>query len=214
MTKDLIKGFKSFKNHEYGDASDNLMQHLVEDGQSPKYFIISCIDSRTDPGTIFHTRPGSFFAHKAMGAIVRPYKQGTALAAALQFAVEYNNVEQIIVLGHTKCGAVKALIDGLDDPEISSFINVAKNALTKVKSCCDESDDITERTEQEVVLESAENLKTYPSIAKALEENSVKISPWIFDMETGDILEYDKASKEFKIITTNTTKIEDRKHHA
>lgn len=214
MTQNLIKGFEAFKSHEYGDTSDKLMQHLVKDGQSPKYFIISCIDSRTDPGTIFHTRPGSFFAHRAMGAIVRPYKQGTALAAALQFAIIHNKVEHIIVLGHTNCGAIKALIDNLDDPEISSFINVAKNALTKAKDFCCHDEQVPARTEQEVVLESSHNLKSYPSVAHALKENRIKISSWIFNMETGDILEHNTNSNNFKVISTNTPKTEDRTHHA
>ncbi|MGB0720674.1 MAG: carbonic anhydrase, partial [Bdellovibrionales bacterium] len=116
MTDDLVKGLAEFKRYHYAD-DDSLMNTLVEQGQSPRYFIISCIDSRTNPGTIFRAKPGAFFAHKAMGAIVRPYKQGTALAAALQFALNYNQVDTVIVLGHTKCGAVQALAEDLDDPE-------------------------------------------------------------------------------------------------
>ena len=97
MTKDLIEGLNAFKHYHY-EGSSELMSSLVEDGQDPRYFIVSCIDSRCNPGTIFRAKPGSFFAHKAMGAIVRPYHQGTALAAALQFAINYNNVKKVIVV--------------------------------------------------------------------------------------------------------------------
>ncbi|PCI56935.1 MAG: hypothetical protein COB36_01300 [Alphaproteobacteria bacterium] len=214
MTQDLIKGLEAFKRDQYSDAGENLMPRLVKEGQSPKYFIISCIDSRSNPSTIFRTQPGSFFAHKAMGAIVRPYKQGTALSAALQFALNHNNVKQIIVLGHTNCGAIQALVENLDDPEISSFINVVKDALTKAQTCCNEHNKIIARTEQEVVLESVENLKNYPSVKQALQEKRVTISPWIFDMEEGNLLEHNTNSNEFEIISTNEPIKEDHKNHA
>ncbi len=210
MTDELIKGLSDFKRFQYSEA-DGLMPRLAEEGQSPRYFIISCIDSRSNPGTIFRARPGTFFAHKAMGAIVRPYAKGTALAAALHFALNYNKVDTIIVLGHTQCGAVKALAEELDDEEISSFINVAQHALEKAQKCCTTHDEILARTEQEVVLESAENLESYPSVKKALEEGRVKLKAWIFDIQTGDLLEYNKDSKNFEIITTNETPEDRRK---
>ena len=90
----LLLGFRKFRKDTY-EGLGALMPRLVQQGQKPDYFIISCIDSRSNPGTIFRAPPGTFFAHKAMGAIVRPYKQGTALSAALQFAIKYNQVEKI-----------------------------------------------------------------------------------------------------------------------
>lgn len=212
MTIDLIKGLKEFKREEY-EGSDGLMPILAEEGQDPRYFIISCIDSRCNPGTIFKAKPGTFFAHKAMGAIVRPYQKGTALAAALHFAIEYNNVKKIIVLGHTQCGAVKALVDDIDDEEISSFIEVAKHGHDKAKACCHSHDEIIEKTEQEVVLESAENLKTYPSVKKALNEGRIEVKAWQFNIKTGDLLEHNDGEDGFHIITT-TQETEDSKKHA
>ncbi|HPD82737.1 MAG: carbonic anhydrase [Alphaproteobacteria bacterium] len=208
MTQDLIDGVKSFKHYHY-EGDHELMADLVKEGQDPKYFIISCIDSRCNPGTIFRAQPGIFFAHKAMGAIVRPYHQGTALAAALQFALNYNNVTTVIVLGHTQCGAIQALANDIDDPEISSFISVARHGLEKAKACCTNHNEILSKTEKEVILESTENLKSYPSVAKALAENRVKIKSWQFNMKTGDLLEYSDKTKKFEILTTNTTTAED-----
>lgn len=211
MTQDLIDGLKNFKHYHYEQDSD-LMNELVQTGQDPKYFIISCIDSRCNPGTIFRARPGIFFAHKAMGAIVRPYQQGTALAAALQFALNYNNVETVIVLGHTQCGAMKALVENIDDAEISSFINVAKNALEKSKSCCSGHEDLIAMTEKEAVLQSAENLKKYPSVAKALEEKRIQVKAWQFDIKTGDLFEYDETKKSFKPLTTQAVQEDSRQN--
>ncbi len=179
MTQDLINGFKVFRHHHY-EGNAPLMPYLVKEGQDPNYFIISCIDSRANPGTIFSPNPGSFFAHKAMGAIVRPYTKPTALSAGLHFALEYNKVHTVIVLGHTGCGAVNALVNKLDDPEISEFIEVAKHCI------CDGQ----RATEEKIVLESVENLKAYPSVAKAIKDGRAAIKPWLFEMETGHLLEH------------------------
>ncbi len=204
MANLLLKGFKMFRKDNY--EGNSLMKRLVKDGQSPDYFIISCIDSRSNPGTIFRPEPGTFFAHKAMGAIVRPYKKGTALAAALQFALVHNKVKEIVVLGHTGCGAIKAMVEKIDDEEISSFVNVAQKGLEKAKARCGNScthDELLRNSEEEIVLLSAENLKSYPSVANALAEGRVVIRPWLFDMESGELLQYSPDFKEFVPLTSH-----------
>lgn len=205
MTNLLLKGFKMFRKDNY-EGKSPVMKRLVEEGQSPDYFIISCIDSRSNPGTIFRPEPGTFFAHKAMGAIVRPYKKGTALAAALQFALIHNKVKEIIVLGHTGCGAIKAMVEKLDDEEISSFMDVAKAGMEKAAKTCDgvcTHEEMLRHTEEEIILLSAENLKSYPSVANALAENRVIIRPWLFNMESGELLQYSHDFKQFVPLTAH-----------
>lgn len=197
----LLEGFAGFRQTHYGN-SEALMPRLVEEGQAPEYFIISCIDSRSNPGTIFQAKPGLFFGHKAMGAIVRPYQKGTALAAALQFAIHYSNVDKIIVLGHTHCGAIRALVEELDDAEISSFVSVAQQGLETAKKCCDGKGDLFRRTEEQIVLQSTANLYTYPSVRNALTgKRKLKIVSWLFNMEEGAIYAYDEAGKMFEKIS-------------
>ncbi len=199
MVQKLIDGFRKFRTEHYG-SDDATMPRLVQDGQDPDYFIISCIDSRSNPGTVFCAEPGAFFAHKAMGAIVRPYKKGTALAAALQFALIHNNVKELVVLGHTGCGAIRALVDRINDDEITSFIDVAQQGLQHAQKRCANScthDELVRYTEEEIVLESVKNLKTYPSVIKALETKQITIRPWLFDMAHGDLLEYCTDKSEF-----------------
>ncbi|MCB9982158.1 MAG: hypothetical protein H6861_00580 [Rhodospirillales bacterium] len=213
MTQDLLNGFEDFAHYQYENGTA-LMPKLVEDGQAPKYFIISCIDSRANPGTIFRARPGTFFAHKAMGALVRPYKQGTALAASLQFALTYNNVPNIIVLGHTQCGAIEALANNLEDNEITGFISMAKASLKKAQACCSDHDEILAMTEKETILQSAENLKTYPSVQRALAENRLNIKAWLFDMKEGQLLEYNIQTKDFRIISASHKTEDSRKEES
>lgn len=200
---DLLKGFGRFRKTAY-ESDDAPMPRLVEQGQDPDYFIISCIDSRSNPGTIFRAPPGTFFAHKAMGAIVRPYKQGTALAAALQFAVKYNNVHKIIVLGHTGCGAIQAMIEKTEDEEIASFVAVAKEGLENAKRCCPGHGhpDLPRRAEEQIVLLSAKNLQTYPVVKQGLENGTLDIASWLFDMEQGALYSHDPVRDEFLPLST------------
>ncbi|MCE7886373.1 MAG: hypothetical protein DYH13_02580 [Alphaproteobacteria bacterium PRO2] len=199
MTETLLKGFREFCADAY-DGKSSLMGRLVEEGQRPEYFIISCIDSRSNPGTIFRPAPGTFIAYKAMGAIVRPYQQGTALAAALQFALHHVNVRKIILLGHTRCGAINALVDKVDDPDIAEFIDVAQTALSKAKAQCGpdaDREELLHRIEEQLVTLSLENLKTYPSVAPLLEDESLEIVPWLFELETGTLKKFEPETKSF-----------------
>lgn len=203
MTDKLLEGFeKRFLPKAYGDKGA-LMPELVEYGQQPDYMIISCADSRSDPGIIFDANPGIFFGFKAVGAIVRPYKPGTALAASLQYALNYLKIPNLILVGHTHCGAVKALHDNIDDVELSGFMDVMHDAMDKARqiACpaeskqevCDE-ETLLREAERQVLNLSAENLLGYPAVKKAVEENRVTIERLIFDMSEGAILRYDQES--------------------
>lgn len=206
MTDKLLEGFeKRFLPKAYGDKGA-LMPGLVEYGQKPDYMIISCADSRSDPGIIFDANPGVFFGFKAVGAIVRPYKPGTALAASLQFALQYLKIPNLILVGHTHCGAVKALHDNIEDKELSGFMDVMHDAMDKARAIACPTDDGQKHCDEETLLReaerqvlnlSAENLLGYPAVKKAVDENRLNIERLIFDMSEGAILRYDQKSGEY-----------------
>lgn len=196
MPDKLIRGAIEFKKEQFS-SKDGVLPLLAAEGQDPKNFIISCIDSRCNPGVIFKAPPGSFFSHKAMGAIVRPYKKGTALSAALQFALKYNKVENIIVLGHTGCGAIKAMVENLEDEEIESFISEAKQSLKKA-----ENHDLGD-AEREIILNSIKNLTTYPSVKEALNQKRVTVQAWQYDINTGDVYIYNNINDHFENALTD-----------
>ena len=208
MTERLIQGFeKRFRPRAY-EGEKALMPELVTDGQKPEYFIISCADSRCDPGVIFDAAPGEFFGFKAIGAIVRPYKTGTALAASLQFAINALRIEKLILLGHTQCGAIKALHDNTEDPEIAGFIDVAQGAMEDARKISergqhnhDGEDSLLRIAEEQVLLASAKNLMSYPSVANAVKEGRLKIESWMFEMEHGHILQYNHEQSKFVVVT-------------
>ncbi len=202
MPKSLLEGFKKFRAEHY-EGHNALMPRLSQQGQNPEYFIISCMDSRSLPGIIFKQPPGSFMTHTPPGAIVRSYKKGTALSAGLQVALVLNNVRTIIVLGHTGCAAISALVNKIDDPEISSFVDVAQEGLKKASELCGPQCShaaLIRHAEEQIVLQSVENLKTYPSVANLLKTGELDIKPWLFDMDTGELLAFNAVTDHFEPI--------------
>jgi len=214
MTDKLLEGFEQrFLPKAYSDKGA-LMPELVEYGQQPDYMIISCADSRSDPGIIFDANPGIFFGFKAVGAIVRPYKPGTALAASLQYALQYLKIPNLLLVGHTHCGAVKALHDNIEDTELSGFMDVMHDAMDKARQIACPNDDVQDYCDEETLLReaerqvlnlSAENLLGYPAVKKAIDESRLNIERLIFDMSKGAILRYDERSGDYLPTSKNTS---------
>jgi carbonic anhydrase len=201
MTKDLVDGFNRWRDEAYKGVDPEILR-LAKEGQNPDHIIISCIDSRTDPARILDSKPGQFFGFKAMGAIVRPHQQGTNLSASLHFAIEHMKVPSIVLMGHTQCGAIKALVEEIEDPEINSFVSVARAGLEEAKKLQPNSHDgLLRMTEQQVVLQSMQNLHGYPAVKKAVHEDRLTIKGWVFDLEGGNLLEFNEASGVFEPIT-------------
>jgi len=218
MTDKLLEGFeKRFLPKAYSDEGA-LMPELVEYGQNPDYMIISCADSRSDPGIIFDANPGIFLGFKAIGAIVRPYKPGTALAASLQYALQYLKIDKLYLLGHTHCGAVKALHDNIEDTDLRGFMDVMHDAMDKARAIteatlengrgetCDE-ETLLREAERQVLNLSAENLMGYPAVKKALDEDRLTIERLLFDMSQGNILRYDAKSQDYLPATKSLTEL-------
>jgi carbonic anhydrase len=194
MTDSLIEGFKRFLA-KYDNANAAPVDR--------EYVIISCVDSLSDPGIIFDKPPGTYFGFRAPGAIVRPYKAGTALSATLDIALVSNRVRKIIVLGHTGCAAMSALVNGSDNEEIHSFVEQAKAGLARAKKLCGSQcahEDLIRLTEEQTVLQSVENLKTYPTVAKHLKDGSLEIIAWVYDKNGVALKAHDPQSGQFKPI--------------
>lgn len=215
MTDKLLEGFeKRFLPKAYGDDGA-LMPELVAYGQQPDYMIISCADSRSDPGIIFDAHPGVFFGFKAVGAIVRPYKAGTALSASLQYALHYLKVPKLILLAHTHCGAVKALHDNTEDPELASFMDVMHDAMDKAREITGEGSDeetLLREAERQVLDLSYTYLLDYPAVKEALAENRLVIERLIFDMRLGKVLRFDAQTGAYNPATPGIAELQEKAH--
>ena len=195
MVKELVNGFKNFRE-SYFEKRSQVLQQLAEKGQSPKTMIICCSDSRVEPSILFGTGPGDLFVVRNIANLVPPYtsKDNVSIGSALEYAVKILRVKDIIVLGHAHCGGVAALCKSMnndkdaeitDNPTdfIESWVDIAKPALSK--TCFDDKkENIEVNSERAVLLYSYNNLLTYPWLNDAVNEKSLAIHAWWFDFKS------------------------------
>jgi carbonic anhydrase len=187
----LLTGYRRFRREGW-PARRQLFETLADAGQEPRALVISCADSRVDPGMIFDAGPGELFTVRNVAAIVPPYApdgryHGTS--AALEFAVRILKVPDILVMGHALCGGVRALLEGPPpDPTdfITDWIRIAEPARARTLA----RDDIADRQlccEHETVRLTLENLLTFPWIADCIAAGTLRLQGAHFDIRSGEL---------------------------
>ncbi len=191
--KTLLDGYERFL-HGYWQDHKDLYEALARDGQSPSTMVIACSDSRVSPEVIFDTEPGEIFVVRNVSNLVPPYapdlgNHGTS--AALEFAVTVLGVQRIVVLGHSLCGGIRALVRGPraeDGDFISSWMAIAKSARARV---CDspeapsEFDTLCQLCERESIRVSLGNLLTFPWIKSRVDAGTLTLAGLHFNVQSG-----------------------------
>ncbi|RLA74247.1 MAG: carbonic anhydrase [Epsilonproteobacteria bacterium] len=204
----LIQGHKKFKDNIYKNYKQDF-EALIENGQKPKVLFIGCSDSRVSPDLIFHSRPGDMFTTRNIGNFVPPYKvnddfHGTT--AVIEYAVNILKVEDIIVCGHSHCGACKALFDDniKQDKNLShvaKWLELGYEAKEIAKNICQgDKSKLAKTVEQESIKIQLKNILTYPMINRLVKTNKINIHGWYYDIPNGTISNYDKNKNIFKEI--------------
>jgi carbonic anhydrase len=197
----LVKGIHSFRNG-YFASHRQLFEQLATAGQNPETLFITCSDSRVVPNLITDAAPGELFIIRNVGNVVPGPDLPGGTAAAIQYAVEVLNIENIIICGHTQCGAVQAILH----PERMENLAYLRRWLAqteRVRTVIEERygdlgpEERAIAAVQENVLHQLENLREYPFIAERLEAAKLAISGWVFDLAQGEIYDYDPATCEF-----------------
>lgn len=200
----LINGYRSFRASRLPREQDRYRE-LAESGQKPDVMVIGCCDSRCSPEVIFDARPGELFVVRNVGNIVPPYAPDTrthGVSAALEFAVAALRVSHIVVLGHAHCGGVKAFAEDAEPLSPSDFIGnwmrLMAPAMEKVgpRGALAPTEWIA-RLEQANVVNSLENLKTFPRLRKLIEGGDVATHGAYFGVATGDLLVRDEETGAF-----------------
>ena len=184
--QDIKEKYKDWYNDTYLKKK-NLFESLSKEGQSPKYIIISCVDSRVDPNSIFKSEPGELLVHRNIANIVPPYDyitEHSGTIAAIEFGITVLNIKNIIVMGHSGCGGIKngfqmCKDDGFNsNSSISNWLNLLKPAYKKIDSSRDE--DSIKELEKISIKTSLENLKSYPFIQERINNKEINIyGSWI-----------------------------------
>ena len=200
--QNLIEKYKDWQNNIFLKKKKHF-ERLAKEGQSPKYIIISCVDSRVDPNSIFKSEPGELLVHRNIANIVPPYDyitEHSGTIAAIEFGITVLNIKNIIIMGHSGCGGIKngyqmCKDDGFNsNSSISNWLNLLKPAYKKIDSLTEE-DSINE-LEKINIKTSLENLKNYPFIQERINNKEINIyGSWI-NIGSGEIetLNFDTAS--------------------
>lgn len=198
----LVQGIHQFRQ-EIFSSQERLFQRLVK-GQQPLALFITCSDSRIDPSLLTQTEPGELFILRNAGNIVPPY--GTihgGEAATIEYAVGVLKVKDVIICGHSHCGAMGALLDpdSLSElPAVRSFLAFAESTQRIIKENYAHITDPKARqtaSVEENVLVQLENLRTHPCVAAGLNRGDLKLHGWVYKFETGRVFGYDPESGQF-----------------
>jgi len=191
----LLDGYKSFMSDRY-DPEQGRYRELADRGQSPTTMIIACCDSRAAPETIFSAGPGEMFVLRNVANLVPPFQpdggqHGTS--AAIEFAVAALEISNIVVMGHGRCGGIKAALDPDAAPLAQGdFIGKWMAMLAPVSEEVSKYTLLTNR-ERQTMLErfsirnSINNLRTFPYVKRLEDEGKLAIHGAWFDISTGEL---------------------------
>lgn len=204
-TIDRMKaGFRAFRAAYYEQRPERV-RGLVALGQQPEVLLIACSDSRVDPAILMHSEPGELFVVRNVANIVPPFENdgryhGTS--AAIEYAVKYLKVQDIVIVGHSSCGGVMALVEnkrleaeGKLPPGERVFINPWMSLMGEV--CKDTDPDLVSK---ETLKRSLENLMSFPFIAERMNAGDLALHGWWFDMQEGRLWGLDPETKDFVTI--------------
>jgi len=202
----LLSGNDIFKNSYFKKHEKELLD-LAENGQHPKALFIGCADSRVVPNLITQSAPGDLFVIRNVGNFVAPYKPDEdfhSTASGIEYAVSALNVTEIIICGHTHCGAIEALYTDMSDSKMIhtkkwlSLGDKAKNLALLALNGFSDKKKLLRLTEKLSVISQIENLLSYPIVKERVDAGNLYIHGWIYDIESGNIEFYDPDASKFK----------------
>lgn len=177
------------------------MFERLSTGQSPEALFITCSDSRIETAMLTQTDPGELFICRNAGNIVPPHTNQTGgMTASIEFAIGALQIPNIVICGHTECGAMKGAMNraGLTGlPHVREWLGYAQGAVDITEALGGELDAEAKMRmllEQNVILQ-LQHLKTHPTVAVALAQKAVKLHGWVYDIKTGEVSAYDEASQ-------------------
>jgi carbonic anhydrase len=200
----LIDGYSAFLSERL-PREQSRFRELAEHGQRPEIMMIGCSDSRVSPEVIFDARPGELFVVRNVANIVPPYApdgQAHGVSAALEFAVGALQVKHIVVLGHARCGGVKAFAEDAEPLSPGDFIGHWMKLMAPAAKAVGPRGalplaDYLRRLEQASVVKTLDNLMTFPLIATAVARGRLNLHGAYFGVAAGELSVLDRQSGEF-----------------
>jgi carbonic anhydrase len=206
MPQQLLKGLQHFRNTDLARYKQ-LYEELAHEGQHPRVLFIACSDSRIVPNLLTGTGPGDLFIVRTIGNIVGDLTGGSgvgemeATAAAVEFSVASLGVTDVVLCGHSRCGAMKALYDGVPDalPYLRTWVEQARRAALPAAEAAElDVDERDRRTAERNVLLGLDRLAAHPLIAERRASKELILHGWYYDIATSDVHVFDPAHGDFR----------------
>ena len=197
MSQQLVEGLQRF-HREYFPRYREHYQRLVDEGQSPSTLFIGCADSRVVPDLLTSTLPGDLFVVRNVGNLVPPFEIDTGfhgVSAGIEFALLALEVKDIVICGHSHCGAIRALYQPAREgaPHMNKWLDLARPAMI-----VEEPNETTlRRTEMRSIVLQLQNLMTFPMVRDRVERGQTCLHGWYYVIEEGRVLGLDHATGNF-----------------
>lgn len=200
--QELIEGIHRFQTDSFLPLQ-KLFERLAE-GQHPETLFITCSDSRVDPTLLTNAKPGNLFILRNAGNIIPPHGAGAGSgeAATIEFAVTALGVKDIIICGHSHCGAIRGLLDPKSIknlPDVSAWLahaEMTRRIILDNYSHLEGQDRLTAAIEENVLVQ-LENLRTIPTVGSRLVRGDLYLHGWVYIIETGEVFAYEVSSGQF-----------------
>ncbi|WP_419419207.1 carbonic anhydrase [Legionella sp. D16C41] len=213
MRLELMHGIQRFQGKTFKELEDIFSE--LGKGQNPDTLFITCSDSRIVPSLITQTNPGNLFVIRNVGNIIPPYPMPCSEAAAIEYAVDVLRVRDIVVCGHSGCGAMNGLLDeNLKHklPAVARWLTYAEPVLNQLEEKLITSTNVEPDVKLKAAIEfniltQIEHLKTYQSVKEKVNRHEITISGWYYEIPTGKIFIYEPHYQKFlpfeKVFTQN-----------
>lgn len=202
--KELVSGLLRFQRDVFPGKKE-IFENLAGE-QNPKALFVTCADSRVVPDLIMQCGPGELFISRNAGNIVPPHGElRGGVSATIEYAVSALGIQDIIVCGHSDCGAMKGILHPekvKSMPMVAAWLWQAEGARRVVEDNyphLSEKEKLEKLTEQNV-LSQIDHLRTHPSVAAGLAKGNLRLYGWVYNIKTGEMLNYDAEAGEFRLL--------------
>ncbi|HTR05486.1 MAG TPA: carbonic anhydrase [Paraburkholderia sp.] len=197
----LLDGVDEFTHHVFPGNKE--LFHSLAHSQAPHTLFITCADSRVSPEMITQAKPGDLFVCRNIGNIVPAYGEMLGgVSAVVEFAVLALNVRQIVLCGHTDCGAMKGLASGAaataDMPTVQAWLRNAEAARSVVKTRGLDDNQVVQALVEENVRLQLTHLRTHPAVAARVAQGQLELQGWVYDIGHGKVTVLDEARGRFE----------------
>lgn len=211
--KKLINGIVEFRKNLTQEHRDLFAKLAL--GQKPDALFIACSDSRVVPNLFASTNPGDLFVVRNVGNLIPPFKMNSedvSAQAAIEFAVFNLKISNIIVCGHSECGAIEAIADGKEIsscPHLNAWLKFGEASAKKVRQGHTYDKNLSEKNQisQVNVIQQIEHLSRYPFIQELMKQEKLRLHGWWFDIACADVYCFESSMNRFVLIDEEEAKI-------